>query len=370
MEKIEELLTDLDAGVAALERVQQKLTRYRSAVLKAAVEGKLTEAWRVEHPDVEPAEKLLERILVERRKRRITDQLEKWRTKQADKGWDKKRIAEKEPAERKKIEAKYKRPVEPDSTSLPDLPLAWCWVSSDTFFWFVTSGSRGWAKYYAESGPAFLRVGNLDHYSITLDLREVQRVTPPQGAEQERTRVLASDILVSVTADVGMIAVVPEDFEEAYTNQHVAIARPVKAIHVPYVAWYLAAQHGGQMQFRKLQRGATKIGLGLDDIRSVAISMPPLVEQEMIAAIIEERLSTIEAAEQAIEKQLQRAARLRQSILKRAFEGKLVPQDPSDEPAERLLARIRAERQAQAAAETKTKPKPRRPRRKAARRRK
>ncbi|HOI56920.1 MAG TPA: restriction endonuclease subunit S, partial [Phycisphaerae bacterium] len=113
VEKIEELLTDLDAGVAALGRVRKNLKRYRSSVLKAAVEGRLTAAWRAEHPDVEPAEVLLERILVERRKRWIADQLDAWKARKQKAGWDEAKIADKLPAERKKVEAKYQPPAAP-----------------------------------------------------------------------------------------------------------------------------------------------------------------------------------------------------------------------------------------------------------------
>jgi type I restriction enzyme, S subunit len=159
-------------------------------------------------------------------------------------------------------------------------------VKSGELFSFVTSGSRGWAKYYSDSGPAFLRVGNLDHDSVSLDLRDVQRVRPPSDAEGTRTRVQPADILISITADVGMVGIVPDDFEEAYINQHVALARPNSTVHPPYLAWCLSSPPA-QRQFRELQRGATKVGLGLDD-------------------------------------NLQRATRLRQSILQKAFTGELV----------------------------------------------
>src|SRR5438034_8679171 len=85
----------------------------------------------------------------------------------------------------------------------------WPVVKSGDLLSFVTSGSRGWARYYSESGPLFLRVGNLDHASVSLDLRDIQRVEPPPGAEGIRTKVQASDILISVTGDVGMVGLGP-----------------------------------------------------------------------------------------------------------------------------------------------------------------
>jgi hypothetical protein len=111
---------------------------------------------------------------------------------------------------------KYKEPAGPDTANLPELPEGWAWAKSDQMFSFVTSGSRGWASYYSEIGSVFLRMGNLDHDTIQLDLADIQRVQPPDGAEGLRTRVTAGDILISITADVGMIGMVPEGFEEAF----------------------------------------------------------------------------------------------------------------------------------------------------------
>jgi type I restriction enzyme, S subunit len=152
----------------------------------------------------------------------------------------------------------------------------WPVVKSGELLSFVTSGSRGWARYYAESGALFLRIGNLDHDSVSLDLHDLQRVAPPAGAEGTRTKVQASDILISITADVGMVGLVPSTLGEAYINQHVALARPLPTVHPPYLAWCLTSPQA-QRQFLKLQRGATKVGLGLDDIR--AVDVPPPLSQ-------------------------------------------------------------------------------------------
>ena len=316
--EVEKQFSRLDEVVASLKRAKANLKRYKSAVLKAALEGKLTEQWHIEHPDVEPAEKLLKRILTERRKK----------FEQAD-------FARMPPKEKKpkdnKAKIKYREPVPPDYTTLPALPKGWCWSSTDQLFWFVTSGSRGWAKYYSNSGAIFLRVGNVDHDTIALDLKDIQRVDPPENAERTRTRVETNDILISITADVGMVAVVPYEFEEAYINQHISLARPVSVIESPYLGWYLAARPG-QMQFRELQRGATKAGLGLDDIRSINIPLPPLEEQKEIVSQIERRLSIAHELNQDLDVNLRRAERLRQSILKKAFSGRLVLQIKNQSP--------------------------------------
>lgn len=339
--KIEELFSDLDAGVAALERARANMKRYRASVLKAAVEGELTAEWRAAHTPspgsageggrrpgegYEPASKLLERILTERRKKWEADQLAKYAAqgKQPPKGW----------------KDKYVEPKGPDTSALPELPTGWCWATVDMLCGFVTSGSRGWAEYYSELGAKFLRVGNLDHDSISLDLRDIQHVIPPDNAESLRTKTVRGDLLISVTADVGMVAVVPEDLGDAFINQHIALCRPVTCESTNYVAWCLTSSVG-QAQFRLSQRGATKPGLGLDDVKAAIVPFGPLSEQQEIVAEIAEKFSQIEAAELAIDHGLQRAARLRQSILKRAFEGKLEPQDPNDEPAEKMLEGVK-----------------------------
>lgn len=330
---LDELFSDLDAGVTALERVLEKLKLYRASVLKAAVEGTLTAEWRSKNFQTEPASELLKRILVERRRRWEEDQLAKFKVKGQ------------EPPKDWKI--KYKEPLAPDIACLPSLPEDWTWCSGDQLFWFITSGSRGWAKYYTDKGSLFIRMGNLDHGSIKLDLTEIQRVSPPPSAEGLRTQVEQKDILISITADVGMVALVPDDIEEAYINQHVALARPAIPDTGPLMAWYLAGP-SGQKRLKDLQRGATKVGLGLDDIRNVVIPLPPVAEQEAIIEAVEDQLSVIDHLEAELEAKLKTSQSLCQSILNHAFTGQLVPQDPKDEPVSELLKRIAEERAARA----------------------
>ncbi|MGV0626721.1 restriction endonuclease subunit S [Mycolicibacter minnesotensis] len=158
-----------------------------------------------------------------------------------------------------------------------------CWPSSATtqLFDFVTSGSRGWSKYYAEAGAVFLRMGNLTGDSVDLDLSDLQRVDLPEKVEGLRSRVASGDLLISITADVGHVALVRNLDEIAYINQHLALARPAAHVLPEFLAWYLRAPIG-KVRIRANQRGATKTGLGLEDIRSLAVTLPEFDEQAEI----------------------------------------------------------------------------------------
>jgi len=203
-----------------------------------------------------------------------------------------------------------------------DLP-KWLKKASGELFSFVTSGSRGWAKYYSESGVLFLRMGNLNHFSIKLDLAKKQYVDLPKNTEGVRTRVQSNDILISITADVGMIGVVPEGFEEAYINQHVSLARPKKDVNHFYLAWYLSSNEG-QAQFQEAQRGATKVGLGLNDIKNVQVPLPSIEEQKEVVTCIKALFTRVDKIERNYKNAKKYTDKLEQSILAKAFRGELV----------------------------------------------
>lgn len=192
------------------------------------------------------------------------------------------------------------------------------WQTGREVFGFVTSGSRGWAKYYSDSGALFLRVGNIRREDIKLELGDIQRVAPPLGAEGLRTRVEPGDILITITADVGRVGLAGSTIGEAFVNQHVALARPRSRFNPRYLAWYLASSVGNQ-QLRLNERGATRTGLGLNDILAARIPYINNIEQDRIVAEIERRLSVVEELETQVCTDLARAERLRQAILHQAF---------------------------------------------------
>lgn len=215
----------------------------------------------------------------------------------------------------------------------------WKEVAADSLFEYVTSGSRGWAKYYDESGAVFIRMGNLDHGTIELDFSDIQHVKLPNKAEGQRSRIRKNDILISITADVGMVGLVRNDDFEAYINQHIALARPVMSESAEFIAWYLVSDIGLK-QMQEKQRGATKVGLSLNDIRALQLKIPLIEEQNEILKVIKMWIGKEHQAKEAAEVVLAQIDLMKKSILARAFRGELGTNDPSEESAVELLKQL------------------------------
>ena len=182
----------------------------------------------------------------------------------------------------------------------------------------VTSGSRGWAKYYSENGALFVRIGNLTHSGIDIDFSDIQHITPPDNAEGIRTRLQPDDVLVSITADLGSIGFVSKKGEEAYINQHIALVRFQNSAQGRFMAWYLRSEYG-QKDLLKNKRGGGKLGLGLDDIRDTPVPIVDDVTAKETVDKIEEQLSVCNSIEKTVDTALAQTDAMRQSILKQAF---------------------------------------------------
>lgn len=188
----------------------------------------------------------------------------------------------------------------------------------------VTSGSRGWAKYYTDKKDArFVRITDLTRDKIILQNNSIQYISLPENVEGKRSLLQPNDVLVSITADLGSIALIPSNIGEAYINQHIAMIRFKNPKQGKFMAYYLRSEYG-QRSLLKNKRGGGKLGLGLDDIRNTNV---PFVNEEEATEIvhkIETRLSQAEAVEARIAETLQQTEALRQSILKKAFSGELL----------------------------------------------
>ena len=337
MAEIEKQFTRLDASVAALKRVQANLERYRASVLKAACEGRLvpTEAdlARADNRDYEPADRLLERILSERRAR--------WEAQEKRRG-------------------KYKEPVAPDTSDLPELPEGWAWATLTQISDLKGGATKGRRYRPGESltEVPYLRVANVQRGY--LDLSEIKMIEVTHEVA-DQLALVPGDVLFTEGGDrdkLGRGWVWKGEIDGCIHQNHVFRSRLLLSqMHPEFVSWW--GNSFGQTFFEQSGKQTTNLAsINLSVLSSFPVPLPPLAEQRRIVAEVERRLSVIQQAEAAVDANLARAERLRQSILKQAFSGKLVPQDPDDEPASVLLNRIRAEREAaEAAARSDRKPK-------------
>lgn len=227
---------------------------------------------------------------------------------------------------------------------------------------YVSSGSRGWAKFYSDSGAIFVRAQNINTDVLVLD--DVAYVSLPESTEGKRTKISEGDILITITgANVTKTAYVKNALPEAYVNQHVALARLHNPNEAQFVHLWLIAPNAGRKQLEDAAYGGGKPGLNLQNIKDVEILLPPIEEQKEIVRRVEELFAWADRVETKVKAAQERIDQLTQSVLAKAFRGELVPQDPNDEPAEKLLERIQAQRAAEV-------PKKKSPRKKAAPKRK
>lgn len=196
-------------------------------------------------------------------------------------------------------------------------PKGWELVELGKLLTFLTSGSRGWAKYYAKEGSLFLRIQNVKDGRLLLD--DIAFVNAPDSAESRRTSVQEGDVLVSITADLGRTAVIPNGLGKAHINQHLALLRLNKEFISPEYAAAFLASIGGQLQFDRLNREGVKAGLNFDDLRGLEILLPPLEKQMEYSKFLQSQT-------EAIEKQATGCVdseNLFNSLLQRAFRGEL-----------------------------------------------
>ncbi len=190
---------------------------------------------------------------------------------------------------------------------------------------FITSGSRGWAEHYSDDGVLFLRIGNLTRNSLNLDLDDVQRLIVPPGVEGERTKVRAGDLLFSITAYLGSVAVVPPDLEDAYVSQHVSLVRIRTENVLPNWIGWLALSNYGQEFLTSTGYGGTKVQLGLDDIRSFPLILPPIEVQKILDRFLRKETAKIDALVSEQEKLIALLQEKRQAIISHAVTKGLDP---------------------------------------------
>ncbi len=317
--EIEKQFSRLDEAVANLKRIKANLKRYKASVLKAAVEGKLTEEWRKAHPDVEPASELLGRILAERRKKWEEAELAKMRAKgkgTKDDNWKK----------------KYIESEKPETKGLPDIPETWQWTRLDTVA-DIKGGITKDSKQLIENAKElpYLRVANVQRGY--LDLNEIKQIKVPVERLPELL-LEKGDILFNEGGDrdkLGRGWIWEGQIGNCTYQNHVFRARLyLKEIDGKLISWF--GNTFGQKYFMAKGKQTTNLAsINKTMLSAFPVPLPPLEEQLQLNKEIEKRMTIISAIEQEVTKNLIRADRLRQSILKKAFSGKLVPQEKTKE---------------------------------------
>ena len=335
--KLEELLSDLDAGVAELKAAQKKLGQYRQSLLKAAVEGALTAEWRTARKvgagetDQETGAQLLERILTERRAL--------WEAKQLAK------FAEQGKAPPKDWRKKYPEPVQvqPDTSNLSELPKGWVWASVDQLTDEQKYGSS--SKTNEDStGVPILRMGNIQNGD--LDFSNLKYL-PADHDEFPGLYLQDGDLLFNRTNSpelVGKTAVYRSQVSPCSFASYLISVRFSRCYIPELASTFINSAYGKHWIKSVVVQQVGQANVNGSKLAALAIPLPPLEEQKEIVSSLQAQTNEIVEQLKNVYTSLKQSAAQRKNILKAAFSGQLVPQDPNDEPASRLLERIRAER--------------------------
>ena len=331
--KIEALQERSRKARAALEAIPPLLEQFRQSVLAAAFRGDLTADWRAQHPDVEPASVLLDRIRAERRRRWEEAELAKMQAKG------------KMPKDEKWKE-RYKEPEPVDETDLPELPEGWGWTTVEDVSAVVVDcphSTPSWTEKgricvrTTEFRPGYLDLNQVRFVSEVTYRKRIERLQPKQG-----------DILYSREGGILGVACIIPPRVELCLGQRMMLLRIEEKLS-PRFVMHLLNSPLIQEKVRALTGGSASPHLNVGDVRKLPVPLPSPLEQEHIVRNIEEQLSATSEIGADVAENLELLDQLDQSILAKAFRGELVPQDPNDEPASVLLERIRAEREAQSA---------------------
>ena len=317
--------------------MQANLKRYRASVLQAACVGRLVpteaELARAEGRAYESADQLLQRILQERRAKWESEQLTAMK-------------AEGKIPKDERWKSKYREPAKPDTSELPELPEGWVWSTLSQATEIQGGIQKQPKRRPIENYYPYLRVANV--LRNKLDLSEVHEIEL-FGDELQRLCLKAGDLLIvegnGSSTEIGRMAVWNDVIENCVHQNHIIRARPWDEFLPTFIVSYWNSPEGSRRVMHVASSTSGLYTLSVSKVSQLPIPIPPVAEQRRIIAEVERRLSVIDELEAVIATNLKRTDRLRQAILKRAFEGKLVPQDPTDEPASILLERIRTERE-------------------------
>ena len=341
VDRIDTLFNEIDRGVESLRAAKKAIGLYRQSLLKAAFEGRLTADWRAKNPDkLESPEALLARLQEERASRHEAA-LRKWEQDVAE--WKERREVDRKPA-------KPKRPtdstfeVDISADTIAQLPSQWRWLSLSDLGQVAGGLTKHRKRNALPRKAKYLRVANV--YANRLTLEEIMEMGVTED-ELRKTRLVAGDLLfVEGNGSIGQIGRVAvwDDSVPDMTHQNHLIRFSANGLLSPRFALLFMMSPIGRVKI--IAQASSTSGLhtlSISKVASLPIPFCSPAEQAEIVGILNERLEAADVLDREIDTNLARAEALRQSILKKAFSGQLVPQNPTDEPAAILLQRIRAE---------------------------
>ncbi|SFW23876.1 restriction endonuclease subunit S [Cellulophaga fucicola] len=346
--KIEELFSSLDSGIADLKIAQEQLVIYRQAVLKKAFEGELTKEWREKQTDLPSAYELLEQIETGRQIF-YNNQIEEWEIEL--KRW-------------KETGEVGKKPKKPRPLTIPDapnnghnerkwvIPNNWVWAQIGSLCFVTKLAGFEYTDYvnYDEDGDLpVLKAENAGTNGFKKT--DFSKVKSESVKILKRSQIFGGELLiVFVGAGTGNVAMVP--FNQRYfLGPNIGMARPYFDLNSKYLELFLQSAFGKSLMMSAV-KAVAQPSLSMGTIRQAPIAFPSLEEQHQIVQEIESRLSVCDTVEKDIADSLEKSQALRQSILKKAFEGKLLSEaeiakckaDKNYEPASVLLQKIKAEK--------------------------
>lgn len=308
VQKTENLFTRFNKTNEELAKILPLLKKFRQSVLAKAFSGELTQEWREQRKDLEPAFKLLVRIREERKK---------------------------------KLGKKYKEPKPIDTSDLPDLPEGWEWATLDTI---IESAQPGFAcgKKDVPNGLFHLRMNNIDsECNLNLDLVR----TVPKSFREEKYLLRKGDVLFCHTNSqklIGKTALFDMDGEFVFSNHLTRIRFFSNTIKSEWIWYYLSTLWRQGYFENKCKQWVNQATIRKETLLEVTIPIPPLLEQAYFINRMKEMSTHADMVEKSVKAVQDRCDKLTQSILTKAFKGELVPQDPNDELASMLLDKIKA----------------------------
>ena len=325
--EIEKQLSRLDEAVDNLKRVKANLKRYKASVLKAAVEGKLTEEWREKHPDAEPADKLLERILAERRRKWEEAELARLRERAARR--QAKMKAKGKVPKDDKWKKKYKKPDVSDQIDM-ELPNGWVIATIKQLTERVQYGSSSKTS-EGSYGIPVLRMGNIFEGKLLLDKL---KYLPESHDEFPELLLESGDLLFNRTNSpelVGKTAVYKGNPSPCSFASYLIRGRFISGVDPNFISYFISSNYGRKWIKSVVSQQVGQANVNGTKLQALSVPLPPYIEQNIIVSEVENKFSIIGGIEKEVDRNIIRAERLRQSILKKAFSGKLVSESKSQD---------------------------------------